>query len=36
MKIVFAGLAILISVSSFSQPDYEFRGVWIATVDNID
>ena len=21
---------------SYSQPIYEFRGVWIATVDNID
>src|ERR1700712_5402575 len=21
---------------SFSQPKYEFRGVWVATVDNID
>src|ERR1043165_6704283 len=25
-----------ISVSSFAQPKYEFRGVWIATVNNID
>ena len=26
----------LISSSSFAQPKYEFRGVWIATVDNLD
>ncbi len=25
-----------ISISGFSQPKYEFRGVWIATVENID
>lgn len=24
------------SIKSFSQPKYEFRGVWVATVDNID
>jgi uncharacterized lipoprotein YddW (UPF0748 family) len=29
-------LAILCSSHSFSQPKYEFRGVWIATVANTD
>ncbi len=29
-------IALLLALSSFSQPKYEFRGVWIATVDNID
>lgn len=29
-------LLITFSLSTFSQPKYEFRGVWIATVDNID
>jgi uncharacterized lipoprotein YddW (UPF0748 family) len=29
-------LLLLTSYFSFSQPKYEFRGVWIATVDNID
>lgn len=29
-------LALLCVQQSFSQPKYEFRGVWIATVDNID
>jgi uncharacterized lipoprotein YddW (UPF0748 family) len=28
--------SFLISYSSFTQPQYEFRAVWIATVDNID
>lgn len=27
---------VLYPVTSFAQPKYEFRGVWIATVDNID
>ncbi len=27
---------LFISTCSFSQPAYEFRGVWVATVDNID
>jgi uncharacterized lipoprotein YddW (UPF0748 family) len=27
---------LFFSFISFSQPTYEFRGVWIATVDNID
>ena len=29
-------LSISFSQSASSQPKYEFRGVWIATVDNID
>lgn len=29
-------LALLCVIEAFSQPKYEFRGVWIATVDNID
>lgn len=29
-------LALCLSVTVFAQPTYEFRGVWIATVDNID
>lgn len=29
-------LSALIPLFSFAQPAYEFRGVWIATVDNID
>lgn len=32
----FLVFALLTSYSLFSQPKYEFRGVWIATVDNID
>src|SRR5688572_24210627 len=36
MKILFLGLAFLFACTAFSQPTYEFRGVWIATVDNID
>src|SRR5215213_5205450 len=40
MKTVVAAITfILISLFSFvqaQQPQYEFRGVWIATVDNID
>ena len=36
MKILFLNLALLFACTAFSQPDYEFRGVWIATVDNID
>lgn len=28
--------AVLCFLQSFSQPKYEFRGVWIATVENID
>ncbi|HMK27399.1 MAG TPA: family 10 glycosylhydrolase [Chitinophagaceae bacterium] len=30
------GILFLISYSCQAQPKYEFRGVWIATVDNID
>src|SRR6516164_7255415 len=37
MKEIFLGLLfLLISIYSFAQPKYEFRAVWIATVDNID
>jgi len=36
MKILFLGLALLLTCTLFSQINYEFRGVWIATVDNID
>lgn len=36
MKILFLGLTVLLASSVFSQVNYEFRGVWIATVDNID
>ncbi len=35
-KFFFNFLLLLISCFSFSQPKYEFRAVWIATVDNID
>lgn len=27
---------LLLTTSSIAQPKYEFRGVWVATVDNID
>jgi len=36
MKIWFLGFALLLTCTLFSQINYEFRGVWIATVDNID
>lgn len=36
MKVLFTGLALVFALTVFSQPLYEFRGVWIATVDNID
>lgn len=36
MKLIFSCLACLFSICLFAQPEYEFRGVWIATVDNID
>ena len=36
MRFLFSGFALLIASIVFSQPQYEFRGVWIATVDNID
>lgn len=29
-------LTLFLTSVTFSQPEYEFRGVWIATVDNID
>jgi uncharacterized lipoprotein YddW (UPF0748 family) len=37
-SLVFSGLCILISISLLAQqsPQYEFRAVWIATVENID
>jgi uncharacterized lipoprotein YddW (UPF0748 family) len=36
MRILLICLFVLCVGTSFSQPRYEFRGVWIATVDNID
>jgi uncharacterized lipoprotein YddW (UPF0748 family) len=36
MRLLFFCLALSLTISSFSQPKYEFRAVWIATVDNID
>lgn len=36
MKLSLFCLVLLCSLQSFSQPKYEFRGVWIATIDNID
>ncbi|PZR29597.1 MAG: hypothetical protein DI535_02465 [Citrobacter freundii] len=36
MKLFLPIVACLFSICSFAQPEYEFRGVWIATVDNID
>jgi uncharacterized lipoprotein YddW (UPF0748 family) len=36
MRFLFFILATLFTGFAFSQPIYEFRGVWIATVDNID
>jgi|SRR6218665_395309 len=36
MKLFLPILACLFYLCSFAQPEYEFRGVWIATVDNID
>lgn len=36
MKLFLAGLALVICFTSSSQNRQEFRGVWIATVDNID
>lgn len=36
MKATVFFLCCFISLASISQPAYEFRGVWIATVDNID
>jgi uncharacterized lipoprotein YddW (UPF0748 family) len=36
MRVIFPGLLFLFCTSAFSQPKYEFRAVWIATVDNID
>ncbi|MGN6293690.1 MAG: glycoside hydrolase family 10 protein [Chitinophagaceae bacterium] len=36
MRLFFSCLVCLFSISLFAQPEYEFRGVWIATVDNID
>lgn len=36
MKILFLGFSLLLTCTLFSQINYEFRGVWIATVDNID
>ena len=36
MRILFLAFALLLTCSVFSQINFEFRGVWIATVDNID
>lgn len=36
MRVFLFFLAIVCAVPAFAQPVYEFRGVWIATVDNID
>jgi uncharacterized lipoprotein YddW (UPF0748 family) len=36
MRILFLGFSLLLTCTLFSQINYEFRGVWIATVDNID
>jgi uncharacterized lipoprotein YddW (UPF0748 family) len=36
MRILFLGFSLLLTCTLFSQVNYEFRGVWIATVDNID
>ena len=36
MRFLFVILGTLFTVYTFSQPNYEFRGVWIASVDNID
>jgi len=36
MRLLFVVIILLSGHISFSQPSSEFRGVWIATVDNID
>ncbi|WP_276503874.1 glycoside hydrolase family 10 protein [Terrimonas pollutisoli] len=36
MRLLLSTLACFFAFSVFAQPQYEFRGVWIATVDNID
>jgi uncharacterized lipoprotein YddW (UPF0748 family) len=35
-RFLLASAPLLFSLIVFSQPKYEFRGVWIATVENID
>ncbi|MBD0278983.1 MAG: family 10 glycosylhydrolase [Flavisolibacter sp.] len=35
-KAILLTLCMLCLFASYAQPPYEFRGVWIATVDNID
>ncbi|MFL5738675.1 MAG: glycoside hydrolase family 10 protein [Flavisolibacter sp.] len=35
-RLVFSAMLIVLFFSSHAQAKYEFRGVWIATVDNID
>ncbi|MFM2338314.1 MAG: hypothetical protein RL115_1507, partial [Bacteroidota bacterium] len=36
-KLVLLVALIFVSLNSiYAQPKYEFRGVWVATVDNID
>jgi uncharacterized lipoprotein YddW (UPF0748 family) len=36
MRVLLVCFVVLCGFSGFAQPKYEFRGVWIATVDNID
>ena len=36
MKNFFLSLIMILPLLVFGQPESEFRGVWIATVDNID
>jgi uncharacterized lipoprotein YddW (UPF0748 family) len=35
-RLSFLILFSLVTIAGHAQPEYEFRGVWIATVDNID
>jgi hypothetical protein len=34
--VIFSLLFLFYIQTLFAQPKYEFRGVWVATVDNID
>ncbi len=36
MRIFSLAISLLLTTLLFAQPTYEFRGVWVATVDNID
>ena len=29
-------ISLFVSAQEVAKPNYEFRGVWVATVDNID